>query len=81
MLIDERCMSYLRRSGRDLLPLRTGGTTVINNSSLDCLPAESPGPRRVSEPAGFTGLVKPGSDCHLFLWEVTGTSGANGPFG
>jgi hypothetical protein len=75
LVVDDGYLQYIQRSGRSVLPLHTGGTTSITQSSLDRL-ADTPrqqasthGPwidlratlRWSSKTAG----------CSLFAWEVT----------
>jgi hypothetical protein len=71
---DERYMSYLRRSGRDLLPLSVGGTTMISKSSLHRLSttakleAQGHGEwTRLQASPAWSSQVE---TSYLFAWEV-----------
>ena len=71
---DQRYLSYLQRSGRDLLPFNVGGTTVISKSSLDRLPAtarlKAQGHGEWASLQASLAWSSRAEDCHLFAWEV-----------
>ena len=83
IVADERYVSYLQRSGRGLLPLSAGGTTLISKSSLERLPATA---RLKAQGHGEWASLRASlawsgqaGNCHLFAWEVTPeTSGPDG---
>lgn len=75
VVADDRCLSYLQRSGRGLLPLTVGASTVISTSSLDRLPATA---RLKAQGHGeWTGLQAclawsaQAKGSHLLAWKVT----------
>ncbi|MHB1430808.1 MAG: hypothetical protein ACYCVZ_01650 [Streptosporangiaceae bacterium] len=72
---DDGYVSYIERSGRSILPLRTGNSTSISESALDRL-ADTP--RRKADPHGHWRHLqtvlhwsREVAGCSLFAWEVT----------
>ena len=75
LVVDDGYMQYIQRSGRSVLPLRTGDTTSITQSSLDQL-ADTPrqkasthGPWNDLQATLYWSSKTAG--CSLFAWEVT----------
>jgi hypothetical protein len=75
LVADDGYVQYVGRSGRSVLPLRTGGTASISRSSLGRL-ADTP--RKKAETYGaWRGLratlrwSSKTAGCSLFAWEVT----------
>ena len=74
-MADDHCLSYVQRSGRGLLLLAVGATTVISRSSLDHLPATA---RLKAQGHGeWTGLQASlawsaqAKGRHLLAWKVS----------
>lgn len=76
---DDGYMRYIEQSGRSVLPLRTGETTLITSLSLGRL-ADTPRQKAESHGAWrdlrttlrWTSRIR---DCSLFAWEVTPATG------
>jgi hypothetical protein len=75
LVADDGYFHYIERSGRSILPLKTGDTSSISQSSLDRLAdtprqkAETHGPWRDLRTT-FRWSSKT-AGCSLFAWEVT----------
>lgn len=75
LVADDGYLQYIQRSGRSVLPLHTGDTTSITQSSLDQL-ADTPR-QKASTHGPWTGLrarlrwSSKTAGCSLFAWEVT----------